>query len=283
LNPLLRAQIDLYTRLAKAKFGDNFDADRTALSRKADDGALTEAELARLKEMEELEAKIRTAKLNRLENVDTPLAALGRELADTAGYAQRALSQGLGQTLDGLVNDIVAAQRGTQSWADSFRNLGSTAAGILQQIIVKLLVIQAINAVLGIFGYELGGPKGVSKLGTPSVKAAGGGSFVTSGRTHFEVGDNPGGVELVNVIPLSGVGRSTINGQSVRMGGGGAALVAGAGAANSGGSIVVNLVNNFSTGVVGTVRAEMINLMPQFRAVAVDAVQEAQMRNKLRL
>lgn len=61
--------------------------------------------------------------------------------------------------------------------------------------------------------------------GNSSAKAAGGGNFVTSGPTTFTVGDNPGGIEAVSVIPLSGSGTSSISGNSVAMAGGGTAIV----------------------------------------------------------
>ena len=41
--------------------------------------------------------------------------------------------------------------------------------------------------------------------------AAGGGDFITNGKTNLIVGDNPGGRELVSVRPLSGSGKTYIN------------------------------------------------------------------------
>lgn len=66
-------------------------------------------------------------------------------------------------------------------------------------------------------------PSGVSA-------AAGGGSFMTKGPTMLLVGDNPGGVERVDVTPLSGRGQTRIspNGNLVAMAGGGS-LVTGFG------------------------------------------------------
>jgi hypothetical protein len=56
-------------------------------------------------------------------------------------------------------------------------------------------------------------------------KAAGGGSFMTKGKTSLTVGDNPGGVELVSVTPISGRGQSSASGNLVAMAGGGTVLV----------------------------------------------------------
>lgn len=60
--------------------------------------------------------------------------------------------------------------------------------------------------------------------------AAGGGSFMTKGPTMLLVGDNPGGVERIDVTPLSGKGQTRIspNSNLVAMAGGGS-LVTGFG------------------------------------------------------
>jgi hypothetical protein len=63
------------------------------------------------------------------------------------------------------------------------------------------------------------GTVGTSSTGTP--KAAGGGTFVTSGPTKLTVGDNPGGRELVTVTPLSGTGTTRMGGGLIAMAGGG--------------------------------------------------------------
>jgi hypothetical protein len=64
--------------------------------------------------------------------------------------------------------------------------------------------------------------------------AAGGGTFFTSGPTALIVGDNPGGVERVQVTPISGRGRTTVSP--------GSGLVSAAGGATiqSGGGVVHN-------------------------------------------
>jgi hypothetical protein len=59
--------------------------------------------------------------------------------------------------------------------------------------------------------------------GTP--KAAGGGTFVTTGKTNLVVGDNPGGRELVTVTPLSGKGQTRMGGGLIAMAGGGQVVV----------------------------------------------------------
>lgn len=69
-----------------------------------------------------------------------------------------------------------------------------------------------------------GGSSGGSGGGT---SAAGGLTGVTTGRTTITVGDNPGGMELVQVTPLSGKGQTRVGNNMVAMAGGGAVLAGG--------------------------------------------------------
>jgi hypothetical protein len=201
-------------------------------------------------------------------------------LGSTGEQVANIIEGSLGAALSSVSNDIWEAMKGTQAWGQTWRNLGDIAGRMLTQIITQMLVMRSLNAALGIFGY------GISGGGGPSVvKAAGGGSFITHGPTSFTVGDNPGGMELVQVTPLSGIGQTTVNGRNLAMAGGGSALVAGA-ATRGGGDqapVVVHQTINVSTGVQETVRAEIIGMMPQLKAASVDAVQEAQARGRLRI
>lgn len=54
--------------------------------------------------------------------------------------------------------------------------------------------------------------------------AAGGGSFMTKGPTALVVGDNPGGVERVDVTPISGRGRTVVGNGMIKMAGGGSII-----------------------------------------------------------
>lgn len=67
------------------------------------------------------------------------------------------------------------------------------------------------------------GTVGAESAGTP--KAAGGGTFMTSGKTNLVVGDNPGGRELVTVTPISGRGTTRMGGGLIAMAGGGQVVV----------------------------------------------------------
>ena len=277
---VLGEQIKLYQKLGEVYFGKDWETQRSALLRKLDAGTITDPELKNLQTMNDLEEKLRTAKRTRMETVDTPLAQMERQLADTTTFIQQTLAGGLSSGVAGLSNDIIAASRGTQSWGTAFRNLGTTAADVLQQIIIRMLLIQAINAALGIFGYSLGGASGIVKVGTPVVqgvvKSAGGGSFVTSGPTNFTVGDNPGGVELVSVLPLSGIGRTSVNGQALRMAGGGMALVGGKAA---GDTFIIDARGADSQGLA-RLEAMIIGLHGSIERRATSAVLDAQRRRR---
>ena len=167
-----------------------------------------------------------------------------KSLGSDGEQAAQLLNQTLGQTFSSLTNDIWEAVKGTQNWSQAFRDLGDIAGRMLVEILVKMAMVQAIGAVMGMFGSPSAGvgtiTAGPSPLGTAGstmhVSGAGGGSFLTHGPTHFIVGDNPGGVELVHVVPLSGIGRTSVSGSAAHlaMAGGGVALVAGAAGAQSG-------------------------------------------------
>lgn len=67
---------------------------------------------------------------------------------------------------------------------------------------------------------------------------AGGGTFVTRGPTNITVGDNPGGAELVSVIPLSGTGTTRAAPGTIALAGGG--------------NVLIDAGDGYSTPVAGT-------------------------------
>lgn len=69
--------------------------------------------------------------------------------------------------------------------------------------------------------------------GGASTKSAGGGTFVTTGPAHLTVGDNPGGIELVQVTPISGAGRTTVGSNMIKLAGGGSVAAGAADTARS--------------------------------------------------
>ena len=208
-----------------------------------------------------------------------------KSLGSAGEQASQLLNQTLGQTFSSLTNDIWEATKGTQSWGQSFRDLGDIAGRMLTEILLKMAMIQAINAVLGLFPATAGAgtvSAGASTLGsagsTMQISSAGGGSFLTHGPTHFTVGDNPGGVELVRVIPLSGIGRTSISGSAAQlaMAGGGVALVAG-NAAAAGGGDTFHFTYQFNGGVS---REEVLAILPKMVEASKAAVLDAQKRRR---
>lgn len=91
----------------------------------------------------------------------------------------------------------------------------------------------------------IAGLTNIAKIGA----AAGGGSFMTKGPQLLLVGDNPGGVERVDVHPISGRGRTVVGKNMVAMAGGGTmytdAGIAANGSQTSFGSHSMNLKMNF--------------------------------------
>lgn len=79
-------------------------------------------------------------------------------------------------------------------------------------------------------GFSLAaGLAAVAKINEVSF-AAGGGSFMTRGPQMLIVGDNPGGVERVDVTPVSGTGKTKVAGNMIAMAGGGSLIAQGFGA-----------------------------------------------------
>lgn len=270
LTPILEEQLRIYEQLARVQYGDGWREERSALGRKANAGSITEDELLRLGQLEEMETRIRAARVDRMQTVDTPLLALGRDLADTGAAAAEVLQNSVNPAMSSLTQSIWAAFSGTGKFRDAWKGVAAVAGQALTEILVKLYVIRPLLAMLGI-----GGGGGVVSTGA-SVAAAGGGAFLTRGPTKFTVGDNPGGVELVNVIPLSGVGQTTVNGRAMAMAGGGSAMVAGA-AASMGKGDIFNFSYTFEGGVS---REEITGMLPQLVSATKNAVLDAQRRRR---
>lgn len=201
------------------------------------------------------------------------------KLGSTGQQTAALLESTLGATLNSIGADIWEAMKGTQAWSQMFRNLGDIAGRMLTQMIAQMIVLKGLNMALGLFGFGITGNTGPT---ISRVAAAGGGTFLTNGPTSFTVGDNPGGVEMVQVTPISGLGQTTINGRGLAMAGGGTALVNGSSMGTTA-PITVHQVIQVSTGVQDTVRAELMGMLPQLKAASVDAVQEAQARGRLHI
>jgi hypothetical protein len=181
--------------------------------------------------------------------------AIENNTKDAAEAAARAAEQ-MGWAFTSAFEEAILSG---QKLGDVLRGLARDIA----QIALRRAVTEPLGNAVGGF---------ISK-----IFAAGGGTFMTNGPTQLTVGDNPGGAELVSVIPLSGVGTTRVSGSVAQMAGGGA-LLAGAGRGREI-TVVQNL--NISTGVQGTVRAEILAMLPIFRELAQDSVREGIARGDL--
>jgi hypothetical protein len=249
----IEKQIDLYEALARAKFGDDWKATRKKLGARAAGEAgtvpLSDAELAQYEQMLALQKEITAAGQRHTQAVDRPMLQLYRELADTQHVISETMAGALTSSIASLSNNIWGAFQGTNKWGDAFRGLGNIAGQVLTELMVKLMIVRPL---MGMLGFDTNQPGlGGFRKATPvhDVALAGGGTFVTRGPTTLTVGDNPGGIELVTAIPLSGVGRSTVNGQALRMAGGGSALVAGAARGNRGDVYYIDASNADAAGI----------------------------------
>jgi hypothetical protein len=165
------------------------------------------------------------------------------------------------------------SDRAGQAFADVLLEGGNAFRSLAREISRSIIEITARLAIINpVLNAVFGGFKGFSALPTffNKATAAGGGQFLTSGPTQFTVGDNPGGVELVSVLPLSGVGRSSINGRSVAMAGGGAALV-------GGGGDTITVHNHFTGGVTA---GDLARMLPAIEERAMVGVLTAMQRRR---
>lgn len=267
LLPILREQEALYAKLIATKFGE--------LGKELPkDGPVTQAELQRYKERNELEAKLVAIRQQRMETVDTPLTALNRELLDTTGLLQASLTGGVTSAISSLSSNIWGAMKATNSFGDAWRGVGNIVGQVLTDLMIKLLIVRPL---LAAFGIGDAAPAGATGAGAATVVSGGGGSFLTSGPTHFTVGDNPGGVELVSVLPISGVGQTTVNGAAMRMAGGGTAMVAGGARGGLMGGDTLHVHNTFNGGVS---REEVLGLVPMIVEASKAGVHEARRRHR---
>lgn len=113
----------------------------------------------------------------------------------------------------GIDSMIDQAFQGTLKIADSFKQMAKSILAEITKILVKWA---AVKIVMGLFGASAG----AGQFGG-GIQAAGGGTFMTRGPTHLTVGDNPGGRELVSVMPIGGRGRTRVSGNVLKMAGGG--------------------------------------------------------------
>ena len=162
------------------------------------------------------------------------------------------------QTSHAFATDFVNALLNSESALESFK---SFAQSMVAQILATFMQLKIINPILNsIFGagtFATGNGAGKSS-GGGGINLAGGGT-IQSGRATL-VGER--GPEIF-VPNTGGTIMNNMNSKNA-MGGGG--------------TTIINQSINFATGVVPTVRAEIMSMLPQIAEVSKGAVAEAAMR-----
>ena len=162
------------------------------------------------------------------------------------------------QTSHAFANDFVNALLNSESALESFK---SFAQSMVAQILATFMQLKVINPILNsIFGagtFATGTGAGTSSGSGGGGFRAGGGTV--QGGSPYMVGErgpeifvpNTGGTIMNNMNSKNAVGGSTT---------------------------IINQSINFATGVVPTVRAEVMSMLPQIAEVSKGAVAEAAMR-----
>jgi hypothetical protein len=213
---------------------DSLAAERELLIKNGEDTTaidleIAENKLAIQKKSEEDTKKINDATLQA--NIQAAQAAQGI-IAETA-----ALAEGNNQLAKAAALANVGVNLGT-----AIANLTATTSAPTPDNLVTGGVSGFIKYATGIVQILSAVNQARSLIGGA---AAGGGSFRTKGPTMLLVGDNPGGVEEINVKPISGRGKTVVNpkGNLVKMAGGGTMIADGGASANRASSATVAQFN----------------------------------------
>ena len=176
-----------------------------------------------------------------------------KEGGDGAGGSLDVLNQVVQESVNAFSTDFVNALMSGQDALDSFKDFSKN---LVSQIISTFMQLGVINKILnGIFGTNL--PTGSFGADGFRLDKAGGGTVQRN--TAFMVGErgpeifvpNTGGTIMNNMNTKNALGGQAVN-------------------------IYQNV--NFSTGIVPTVRAEVMSMLPQIAEVTKGAVQESAMR-----
>jgi tape measure domain-containing protein len=185
-----------------------------------------------------------------IERVKTHLKTLRDELDETATFSeemQQTIINASNAFTTDFVNSLMDGENALQSFKDFSKN-------IVSQIITIFLQMAVVNRILNsVFGL-----KGDDALSTFTFGEKASGGKVQKGRPYL-VGER--GMEMF----VPDTGGTIMNNMNT-------------GNAIGGGTTVINQSINFATGVVPTVRAEVIKMMPQIADVTKGAVAEAAMR-----
>lgn len=151
-----------------------------------------------------------------------------------------------------LESGLMAMVDGTMSVQDAFKSMASS---VIKELYRVMVVQQMVNSIMGVFGYTQGASGGFIKAKPKAVPSMDGGGYTGDGARTGGL-DGKGGF-LTMLHPQETVFDHT-KGQS--------------------GGVVVNQTINVSAGVSQTVRAEMMNMLPQFKQQATQGVLDAKRR-----
>lgn len=226
---------------------------------------LLNAELARLGkgETSEFTADQLREAIERLEDSLKPIKKEAEEVAETL---RESLLDAVVQNVNAFTTDFVNALMDGQNALESFKDF---AKKMISQIIAQFLQLMVVNKIVGIMTQAFSGnaPTDMSKIGDAATINTGlnfadhsaSGGAASRGRMHL-VGER--GPELF--IPNSS--GTIMNAHNTR------------GALGGGGGVVVNQNINLSAGVAGTVRQEVIKMMPMISDITKAGVLEASAR-----
>lgn len=226
---------------------------------------LLNAELARLGkgETSEFTADQLREAIERLEDSLKPIKKEAEEVAETL---RESLLDAVVQNVNAFTTDFVNALMDGQNALESFKDF---AKKMISQIIAQFLQLMVVNKIVGIMTQAFSGnaPTDMSKIGDSATINTGtnfadmsaSGGAASRGRMHL-VGER--GPELF--IPNSS--GTIMNAHNTR------------GALGGGGGVVVNQNINLSAGVAGTVRQEVIKMMPMISDITKAGVLEASAR-----
>jgi uncharacterized membrane protein YgcG len=190
--------------------------------------------------------------------------AIYREFLETSGPVGKAMAQ-IGDEVKSLSSSFsdqfTSALLAGENALESFKSLAINVVQAVISSFMDLLVIQPIvDAILGSF--NITGTKGGT--GSSGGSGGGGGRFAGGGTVQ---GGSPVLVgERGAEIFVPNTGGTIMNNMNSKNAMGG------------GGTTVINQSINFATGVVPTVRAEVMKMMPQIADVTKGAVAEAAVR-----
>ena len=207
---------------------------------------------------DEIQASI-DAYVKKIKEIDNPAKDVAKTLGDTLSQAVTSISL---QFTNNFVNALLDGKNALSTFKDFAKN-------IVSQIISIFLQMAIVNKILNAVFSGVNGGKGLG-LDTIDIGGGGGGGGfgmgVNASGGHYSKGKpmlvGERGPELI----IPNTSGSVMNGMNTKNAMGG------------GDTIVVNQSLNFSTGVVGTVRAEINKMMPTIAEVSKSAVLDASRR-----